>query len=422
MKQFSILIKYLKEHQFEALLILFAFFLPLRNNISGIILYFMLLHSIINLKDFKLFLKQTFKQRFFYVAIFLSLIHLIGLIYTTNFRYAFKDIDIKLPLLLFPILIIGRTFSEIAIKKVLYAFIIGCIIGSIGAFSNAITIYSSTGNIRDMLYDGMNFVMHSSYFALYLIFCLGYLLTSVNVSESSFSVKSIARFLLILFFIIVVILLNSRAGILSLGVSFLFLIFYIFREKRLKQFYFLLTVLALTFLIMVTTSNKIFKRFTPVKHQTEKNKDVSDLNSKDSRLAILTVGIEVFKNSPIIGYGTGDVKDELIKGFRKFNFIDGYEKNYNAHNQYLQFLIAFGIIGLIVFLFTLFYPSFIALQTKNYLFLFLIVLIGFNFLFESMLETKAGVEFFAFFYSLLFFQKRKIRVSLLQVKCGCLGV
>ena len=118
-------------------------------------------------------------------------------------------------------------------------------------------------------------------------------------------------------------------------------------------------------------------------------------------MAIFTIGFDLFKESPVIGYGTGDIKDVLINGYKKANFIKGYDRKYNCHNQFLQFLLAFGLIGLLIFLISLVYPLFFAFFQKNYLYVFLILMLSFNFLFESMLETKAGVEFYAFFNALL---------------------
>lgn len=402
------IVNFAKSNKFETLLILYAFFLPLRNNISGLILYFLLLYIVINFRDFKCYLLNAKRNKFFYISLLIFFLHILGLVYTTNFNYALKDIDIKLPLFIFPFLLVGKLISSKAIQNVMKSFVFGCLIGVIGAFINGFSKFLKSGVISDMFYEGMNFVMHSSYFAMYLVFSVTYVLITLNGNEKLISYRNIIRFFLILFFIILVILLNSRAGILSLGVMLFFLLFFILRERKLKLFFFLMSILTITFVLMMSTSGKIFKRFTPAQNETQSVVQTSNINSKDARLAILEIGIDVFKNSPIYGYGTGDVKDELIKGYRKYNFIKGYEKSYNAHNQYLQFLIAFGIIGLIVFLIVLIYPSFLALQSKNYLFLFLIVLIGFNFLFESMLETKAGVEFFAFFYSLLLLAKRTI--------------
>lgn len=400
MNKVSQLKEYILSNRFDSLLFLYALFLPLRNNISGVVLFILIFSSILDFKNTKNIIKKSIQSKFLILFISLFLIHLLGLLYTSNFRYAFKDLDIKLPLLIFPFLLLGRGIDKKTIDFILKGFIIGCLIGSIGAFSNAIQLYVQTRDISKMLYEGMQFIMHSSYFALYLSFSIAYLFFKLDAENSLFTKKNVAIFSLIFFFIMVIIFLNSRAGMIGLGVSFLFFLVYVILEKRLKLFYFLMSIFLMTSLFVFTTSNQIFNRFKAINNETV-SVSTSNINTMDLRMAILTIGFDLFKESPVIGYGTGDIKDVLIEGYKKENFIKGFDRKYNCHNQFLQFLLAFGIIGLLVFSVSLIYPMFFAFFKKNYLFVFLILMLSFNFLFESMLETKAGVEFYAFFNALL---------------------
>ena len=407
MNKISQLKDYILSNKFESLLFLYALFLPLRNNISGAVLFLLIFSSILDFKNTKSIVKNSIKNKFFILFISLFIIHLLGLLYTTNFRYALKDLDIKFPLLIFPFLLLGRVLDKKTIDFILKGFVIGCLIGSIGAFSHAIQLYFQTRDIYKMLYEGMQFIMHSSYFALYLSFSIAYLFFKLDAEDSLFSKKNLVIFSLMFFFIMVVIFLNSRAGMIGLGVSFLFFLVYVIVEKRLKLFYFLIAIFFMTSVFVFTTSNQVFNRFKSISKETvlvKANSTIdkeSNINTKDLRIAILTIGFDLFKESPVFGYGTGDIKDVLIEGYKKEGFIKGYDRKYNSHNQFLQFLLAFGIIGLLVFLLSLIYPMFFAFFKKNYLYVFLILILCFNFLFESMLETKAGVEFYAFFNALL---------------------
>jgi len=71
-----------------------------------------------------------------------------------------------------------------------------------------------------------------------------------------------------------------------------------------------------------------------------------------------------------------------------------------SHNQFLAITVAFGVIGLVVFLFSLAYP---AVALRNYLhglyFVFLLIAVV-SFFTEDTLETQSGVSFFAFFNTL----------------------
>jgi O-antigen ligase len=78
------------------------------------------------------------------------------------------------------------------------------------------------------------------------------------------------------------------------------------------------------------------------------------------------------------------------------------EQRLNAHNQYLQTTVALGVIGLLVLILILLLPALQAYRQNNFPYFVFLVLLGFNLLFESMLETQAGVVFYAFFNVVLY--------------------
>lgn len=74
------------------------------------------------------------------------------------------------------------------------------------------------------------------------------------------------------------------------------------------------------------------------------------------------------------------------------------ENKLNVHNQFLETMLGQGLPG-ITLLFLLFFVGLIhSIKNKNWLFFTFILLVGFNYLFESMLNTQAGVVFFGFFF------------------------
>jgi len=88
-----------------------------------------------------------------------------------------------------------------------------------------------------------------------------------------------------------------------------------------------------------------------------------------------------------------------------------YKQRLNVHNQFLETFVGQGILGDIILLLLLIYPFIQSLKKQNYLFALFLLLIGINFLFESMLNRQAGVLFFAFFYSYFIFVEYKEKFS-----------
>ena len=80
------------------------------------------------------------------------------------------------------------------------------------------------------------------------------------------------------------------------------------------------------------------------------------------------------------------------------------DNNTNAHNQYLETLLAVGIIGVALLLACGIVPLVVLYKNKcfNTLFAALLFIVGFNNIFESMLEKQSGIIFMLLFYLLLF--------------------
>jgi O-antigen ligase len=100
--------------------------------------------------------------------------------------------------------------------------------------------------------------------------------------------------------------------------------------------------------------------------------------------------------------GTGDVKDVFSQELQ-LNNSPLSERGMRSHNQYFTFSIAFGIVGLLVILFSIFYSPIVLKKFRDALFLVFFCIIIFSMLSEDALEPQDGVTFFAFFYSLFLF-------------------
>lgn len=113
------------------------------------------------------------------------------------------------------------------------------------------------------------------------------------------------------------------------------------------------------------------------------------------RLFFWKVGWEMAKERLLIGTGTGDVKAEFAEAYQEYSDQIDPEYRLRAHNQYLTFLISFGIFGFAYFLFFLF--KIFASAKKDVLFFYFAVIVALSFLTEDTLETQAGATFIAFF-------------------------
>lgn len=123
-------------------------------------------------------------------------------------------------------------------------------------------------------------------------------------------------------------------------------------------------------------------------------------HSLAQRFVYWETGWQIFKENPWIGVGTGDVQTEFDRVYNEMGVDLPRDRRRRAHNQYLTFMLTFGGVGFLIFLFALIYPVCKTKIYKHYLFnvFFLIALL--SMLNEDTLETHTGVSFFIVFYAI----------------------
>ncbi len=115
----------------------------------------------------------------------------------------------------------------------------------------------------------------------------------------------------------------------------------------------------------------------------------------------------IIGDNPIIGVGTGDAKIAYKEQYSKINSLLEEKSRMRAHNQYLAIGVAFGISGMIWFLFSLLYPIIKNKKTSDFLYVTFFLIAILSMMNEDTLETQAGVTFYAFFNSLLLLGREK---------------
>jgi O-antigen ligase len=129
-------------------------------------------------------------------------------------------------------------------------------------------------------------------------------------------------------------------------------------------------------------------------------------NGASIRLAVWTCGWEVVKQHPLLGVQLGDKADSLMKAYADKKFDFAYENRRNMHNNYLDILESFGIVGLLLFL-----AGFIGMPliksiprgrgTSNYYGVAVILAFVLVFVPETYFDRSMGNMVFAFFISLI---------------------
>ena len=126
--------------------------------------------------------------------------------------------------------------------------------------------------------------------------------------------------------------------------------------------------------------------------------------SLSQRIEYTRASFHIIKKHPLFGVGTGDVPNAFAEAYNEIQSPLSDEFRYRAHNQYLAITVAFGLVGLALFLTSLLFPYFSSKKNRHYLYTIFLCVILLSMFPEDTLETQAGASLFAFFNALLLFK------------------
>ncbi len=403
-----------------SLFLILAFVMPLHDRLVVFVIALILINWLIDSRLPKKIrnIFQSPVRRLLLSFSFIYLLYWIGLLYSDNREYGFFDLEVKMSLLIFPLILAtidDHIFKGKKIFFLFYSFIAGCIVSTfIFLFYSTLSFLESNSQSA-FYYTNLALNHHPSYFSMYLNLSIAFLIYYFieRKIQLPFWLK-VAAGILILYFFIFIILLSSKAGILSLLMVLFISIGYllVFKKKYLAGVVLIILVTALfigSFYIFTNTTNRFLEAKESVINTETIENDAQ--GSSVARILVWKSTIDIIQNNFLFGVGTGDVKDQLLKKYEEENIDLAKSLKLNAHNQYLQTFVSIGVIGFWVLALYILLPMINAMKNRNLLYFLFLAIIGFNFLFESMLERQAGVAFYAFFNAYLFSIKKELRPS-----------
>lgn len=354
-----------------------------------------------------------------------------GMLYTTNIHDGLSVLETKFSFLILPFVFVAYIpANKENLFRYMKLFAFGCFINALICFSIAAYRYSKPdlvvlyGVAYDLgagyfYYNELANFFHPSYIAMYCVlalFGMAYmaknngLMNQKNYSKWGWSFIAIVLVLFIL-------LLSSKAGWICFFGFLIYILALLFRHKQYIKAVALITILGTSFYIFNIYFTPRFSARIPklaaIKEvlANDSTHATTSRDSNGSRILVWKAAVDLVKENPLIGAGTGDAKDKMLEMYQKKGMLSEYENQLNSHNQYLNTAVALGFVGFVILLLCFVVSFYFALKEKNFLLLVFVCLTGINFLFESMLERQAGVIFFVFFYTLFNLQKPSITKS-----------
>lgn len=420
---------------FKVLIIIFVSFpiLPyaIRSILTILLLFVAIVYHIVNDNKEKIVLKNR-KRCLLLISPFLVL--LLSLIYSNDFLGGVNDIVKMLSMLVFPIIwILGAKdfINSKIINYITHVFfgsvlvlvlfqLYKCILNyntliapltseeikynGLSDFSFISEEITRTIKVRRFRkFSSMIIDSHPTYQGLWGVFSI-YLMIKESLKKNKvvFRILYISGAFIIFLWIL---FLSTRAPILS---GFIGLVIVILLSSKIKykitNLLGLILILCFSVMFFKPLNTRLKEFFNTGVKIVNMNNKAADFNSTNVRWGIYFCDFLLAKEQPFLGYGIGDVQDKLTECQTSRLNAKIYSWNkYNSHNQYFNFILSSGIIGLLVFLYVLFKTFKVSILYKNFTYMFFLIIMSLVFMTENVLSRNDGVLFYAYFNTLYFF-------------------
>lgn len=244
---------------------------------------------------------------------------------------------------------------------------------------------------------------------LYLgLLCIISIIVSIGLMERNFSPLNKWYLTNIVINVIFVLLISSRVAIILLLLLFIIKLFY--TKKRNKYFFFFIGIIGVMMISFYLNKN-LQERFL-FTNNTEKNVNYVELLKKwEPRVVIWECNYLITKSNFNVLKGIGfyrtqekltDCYDKVINDPRKKEYF--VKKQFNPHNQFIDFYLSSGLIALILFL-TLYGLLFFHSKFSYFKMTLFTSLLLFTFI-ESFFHRQLGGYIFALVLILILFKDK----------------
>jgi len=341
--------------------------------------------------------KMTLRDYSKYYILFPSLLFLLPIFYylliEPNSLILSKKVSLSIIFLVFPVTLFLK--KELFDLKKWYFILAFYLLGILTFFGISIVIFTLKWISTSLsLYElQINYVSLSNIPKIYYALILNFgLMACIYLRKSNILIlkNQKIQFIISIFIGINILIIQSKIGF----VAFMLILFIssIIQKKQYRNipyisFTFLLFICI--FIILFFNTNKL-----NIHYLTQSSFEVT------KRIEVWHHALSMIIQKPFIGYGSSYL-----------DFLHIQSNLYlNAHNQFLEFTLEYGVIGLIMMLITFAFSAFMAIRSLDYFYIGFIILSMYFCLFESVFNNQTGVVFFSLFNA-LFLLKSRLRIK-----------
>ena len=374
----------------------FIFSIPISTTGSNILALLIALLWLIEGR-FKEKFQEISKNKVTLAVLAYVLLHVVGLLWTSNYDWGLYTIKKQWKLLLLPVFLtmVKKEHAWYYINSFIASMILSVVI-SYGIWLEIFSFKDSTPS------NPSPFIMHVMYNPL---LALAIYLLSIQLQLNNLSSqKKIAIMIIIAGMTINMFLVPGRTGQTTFFFLVVVLIFQSFKKNILTKLITCLIAIPFVFFVSYSSIDQ-FKERVNASIENLNNFDFNAPNSIAERATFLVVSTEIIKDNPIIGVGTGDFPQAYKNKINTSDKIYGYAYTENPHNQYLLVLSQFGMVGLILFS-SIFYFQFRFALSSSFPLKYVLVTFPLFYLFiflgDSSLQVSGTSLLFSIFSAFLY--------------------
>lgn len=343
--------------------------------------------------------KRYFDKKFFFTNSVLFLAIASTFFYSDNTEYALRKLSQMASLIVFPFIFALLTEAERKsifkdLKKYLWVYIIAVILFNLLPF---LWFWGTHYSFSEMMEHFITLVrtrmgkfnIHPIYLSMH---CAVAILFSFYILKGLRSKPKIGLLIVLDILLVLFLLLYAKKGPL-IGLLVVFSLFIVFqRSQKLFKPYLLAIIAIIGLVIAIPNTRNKFVELLEIE-----TIDKGTVTSTNIRYTIYDTAYELFQESPVIGYGIGDFNDVLRGQYKKDGKDLLVKGTYNAHNQFMSYLLIGGVLLLFLFLCVLAINLVYAIRFNNQLLILLLIFYGIVMLTENVLERESGIIYFALF-------------------------
>ncbi len=378
--------------------------------------------------------KLSYSKKSLYLILVIASPFILDILFFWNnddLTQGLKSVEKRVSLLLFPLFIIGY-YKRIDFYKLIKTYVLSTTVILLGLFLRYIILfydkfqkYLEGVYSWQMGYDFANsFEMHAPALNMHISFATvlsAYLLLN-RKSKQINKIVHIVTFLILFGFLLYV---NTRVAMLNCLICTVFIVVYetIRKKEKIKQMLRRLIITAGVFSLLFIAFVSIYPRLL-FKLSEESFSNMDKIGRLDeierpetkvhgslvTRLSIWKSSLEMVQSKYWTGYGASDAKRELVDYFELTNQKYLAKFKFPVHNQYIDFLLKFGILGLAVSLLYVFFIGYLGIKLHNSAIISFFFIFFISNLTDDFLIRYDGITFSGLWFS-IFANQYKFKIS-----------